>query len=131
MATFEILPDWESRYQYLDELGAQLAPMKAADKTEQNRVFECMSLVHVNAKRDADNPEIVHFDGDCDTPTIKGVIAVIVTLFSGKTPEEALATDINQTFKQLQLFSHLSPNRHVGVYAIEKKMKAQILALIA
>lgn len=127
--TFELLPDWEHRYQFLDELGSKLPPMNPADQSNENKVVECMSDVWVKAKTNADNPALIDFDGDCNTSTIKGVVAVIITLFSGKTAEEIQQTDIDDVFKQLQLFEHLSPNRHVGVYAIVKKMKEQAAAL--
>jgi cysteine desulfuration protein SufE len=120
--TFELLGDWEQRYQYLVELGERLAPMDAADKIEANRVMECMSTVHVAAKPDG---EAVRFDGDCDTAIIKGVVALLVGLFSGKTAGEIEAMDVDELFEGLQLQEHLSPNRHVGVYAIVNKMKGQ------
>ena len=127
--TFELLPDWEHRYQFLDELGMKLAPMAASDQTDENRVIECMSMLWVKAHPSKSNPELIEFSGECNTSTIKGVVAVIISLFSGKTAEEIQNTDIDELFKQLQLFEHLSPNRHVGVYAIVKKMKAQAAAL--
>ncbi len=127
--TFELLPDWENRYQFLDELGTKLPAMNPADQTDETRVIECMSMVWVKARKNDDNPRLIDFDGDCNTSTIKGVVAVIITLFSGKTAEEIQNTDIDELFKELQLFEHLSPNRHVGVYAIVKKMKAQAAAL--
>lgn len=120
--TFDLLGDWEQRYQYLVELGERMPAMAAEDKTDQNRVMECMSTVHVVAKRDDGS---VRFDGDCDTAIIKGVVALLVGLFSGKTPREIDATDVDALFEGLKLEEHLSPNRHVGVYAIVNKMKLQ------
>lgn len=122
--TFEMLPDWENRYLFLDELGEKLEPMKAEDKTDERRVMECMSTLHIMAKP-GDKQGLIDFDADCNTSTIKGVVAVIVALFANKTNEEIQNTDIDEVFKQLQIFEHLSPNRHVGVYAIVRKMKKQ------
>lgn len=126
--TFELLPDWENRYQFLDELGTRLDPMDEADKTDENRVIECMSILHIKAKP-GDKPGLIDFDADCNTSTIKGVVAVIIALFANHSNEEIQHTDIDEVFKQLQIFEHLSPNRHVGVYAIVKKMKNQAAAL--
>ncbi|MGB5834834.1 MAG: SufE family protein [Thiohalocapsa sp.] len=124
--TFELLGDWDQRYEYLVELGERLKPMSAADKTEANRVVECMSTVHVVA-RPTDNkpPGQLRFEGDCDTAIIKGVVALLVELLSGKTKAEVDAADVDSLFEGLKLEEHLSPNRHVGVYAIVNKMKLQ------
>jgi cysteine desulfuration protein SufE len=120
--TFDLLGDWDQRYQYLVEIGERLPAMDPVDKTDANRVMECMSTVHVVAK-----PETgaIRFDGDCDTAIIKGVVALLVGLFSGKTAAEIEALDVDALFEGLQLEEHLSPNRHVGVYAIVNKMKGQ------
>lgn len=121
--TFDLLGDWDQRYQYLVEIGERLPAMDPADKTDANRVVECMSTVHVAAKP---NGERIDFDGDCDTSIIKGVVALLIGLFSGKTAAEIEALDVDALFEGLQLQEHLSPNRHVGVYAIVNKMKGQV-----
>ncbi len=126
--TFEMLPDWENRYLFLDELGTKLDPMNPDDQTDENRVMECMSTLHIMAKR-GETDGLIDFDADCNTSTIKGVVALIVALFANKTSQEIQNTDIDEVFKQLQIFEHLSPNRHVGVYAIVRKMKLQAQAL--
>lgn len=126
---FELLGDWDQRYQYLVDLGESLSAMPAVEKTESNRVVECMSLVHVAPHPDPSDPDRLHFHGDCDTAIIKGVVAILVRLFSGKTPAEIEALDVDALFEGLHLQEHLSPNRHVGVYAIVNKMKGQAAAL--
>jgi cysteine desulfuration protein SufE len=126
--TFELLGDWDQRYEYLVELGERMPAMDAGDKTDANRVMECMSTVHVLPKPVDGGPRL-RFHGDCDTAIIKGVVALLVELFSGKTAEEIEATDVDALFAGLQLEEHLSPNRHVGVYAIVNKMKGQAKAV--
>jgi cysteine desulfuration protein SufE len=123
--TFELLGDWDQRYQYLIELGEKLPAMPDALKTEDNRVKPCMSTVYVAAYADEDHPEQVRYHGDCDTAIIKGVLALLIELCSGRTVEEIQAIDMDEIFAQLQLGEHLSPNRHVGVYAIVDLMKSQ------
>ncbi len=125
---FDLLGDWDARYQYLVEVGDRLPAMPAAEKTEEHRVKECMSLVHLAAHPDASVPPRLHFLGDCDTAIIKGVVAILVRLFSGKTPAEIDALDVDALFEGLHLEEHLSPNRHVGVYAIVEKLKGQARA---
>lgn len=122
---FDYLPDWESRYQFIDDLGRKLPPMDDALKTDDNRVHGCMSKVWVKAQSDAgDAPVILH--GDCDTSTIKGVVAIIVAMYRGMTPREVLDTDADEKFEELGLFDHLSPTRHVGVYAIVEQVRGQV-----
>ena len=126
--TFDLLGDWYQRYQYLVELGARMAPMSAEDKVEANRVKECMSTVHTAVHLRDDPDGTLAFTGDCDTAIIKGVVAILVGLLSGKTAAEIEAMDVDALFQGLRLEEHLSPNRHVGVYAIVGKMKAQARA---
>jgi cysteine desulfuration protein SufE len=122
---FELLGDWEQRYQYLTELGEKLPAMPAALKTEANKVRGCMSEVWVCACHDEHDTEDVRFYGDCDTSIIKGVLAVLIQLASGKTVAEVEQLDVDELFSRLNLDEHLSPNRHVGVYAIVELMKRQ------
>ena len=124
--TFELLGDWDQRYEYLVEIGEKLTPMDTASKTDANLVKECMSTVHVAPSPDGSGR--LSYQGDCDTAIIKGVVALLVGLFSDKTPAEIEALDVDELFTGLQLEEHLSPNRHVGVYAIVNKMKGQAQA---
>lgn len=128
---FELLGDWEQRYQYLTELGEELPVMPEALKTVENKVRGCMSQVWVCACRDEHEPEIIRFYGDCDTSIIKGVLAVLIQLASGKTVAELEQLDVDELFSRLDLYEHLSPNRHVGVYAIVELMKQQVRNLRA
>lgn len=127
---FELLGDWDQRYLYLTELGEQLAEMPASLKTEANKVKGCMSQVWVSAYRDENDPRLVRFHGDCDTSIIKGVLAVLIQLTSGKTTLAIEQLDVDQLFEKLDLDEHLSPNRHIGVYAIVELMKQQVRQLI-
>ncbi len=120
---FELLDDWDMRYQYLIELGEGLPEMDAAQKTEQNWVKPCMSTVHVAAQRFREQPELICFTGDCDTAIIKGVVALLIDLLSYHTLQEIREMDVDGLFKRLQLEDHLSPQRHVGIYAIVDKLR--------
>ena len=128
---FEILGDWESRYQYLIELGENLPHMPEANRTEDRRVKACMSKVWIRAYADPVDSDRVCFEGECDTAIIKGVLALLIELTSGKTVQEIRQLDLNEVFEQLKLGEHLSPNRHVGVYAMVDLMKQQAEALFA
>ena len=127
--TFELLGDWDQRYQYLVEVGEQLPPLPEAVRNEDHRVKACMSRVWVCAYPDPHRAGRIAFHGDCDTAIIKGVLALLIQLCSGKTAQEIQELDMDEVFGRLQLDEHLSPNRHVGVYAMFELMKAQVAAL--
>jgi cysteine desulfuration protein SufE len=120
---FEFLDDWDMRYQYLIELGEDLKSMASDLKTEENWVKPCMSTVHVAAQRVPEQTELIRFVGDCDTAIIKGVLALLIDLLSYRTLDEINEIDVDGLFKRLQLEEHLSPSRHVGIYAIVDKMR--------
>jgi len=120
--TFEFLEEWDQRYQYLIELGEKLAPLPAEWKTEENWVKPCMSIVHVCAENVVGSPGTIRFRGDCDTSIIKGVLALLIDLLSHRTLEQIRRLDVDGLFKRLRLEDHLSPSRHVGIYAIVDKM---------
>lgn len=126
---FDLLGDWDSRYQYLIELGERLPPMAAADKTEARRVKACMSRVWVKASTGPGNSGPVRFEGECDTAIIKGVLALLIGLVSGKPAQDIQRLDVDEVFRRLSLDEHFSPNRHVGVYAIVDLMKQQAAEL--
>ncbi|MCG7981318.1 MAG: SufE family protein [Candidatus Thiodiazotropha lotti] len=128
--TFEFLDDWDTRYRYLIELGENLPPMPDALKTEANWVKPCMSTVHVAAQLDPRQSGLIRFQGDCDTAIIKGVLAVLIDLLSYRSLEEISNMDVDSLFKRLRLEEHLSPSRHVGIYAIVDKMVERATALV-
>ena len=128
---FELLGDWEQRYNYLIELGEKLPPMPEHLKVDKNNVKGCMSTVYVSAYRDENNPDVIQYHGYCDTSIIRGVLAILISLASGKTAEAVEQLDVDELFERLQLDEHLSPNRHVGIYAIVALMKQQVRELQA
>ena len=119
---FSFLDDWEDRYAYLIELGKQLPPMDEADKNEQNKVDGCMSQVWLKTKTDG---EVLSFIGESDAHIVRGLIAVLRIILSGKTKEEIRQTDVEAVFKQLGLESHLSPTRRNGFFAMVERIKSE------
>ncbi len=117
---FELLGDWEQRYQYLIELGEKLPVMPDNLKTDDNKVRGCMSQVWIAAYTDDGR---IKFHGDSDTSVIKGILALLIGLCDGLSAAQIQALDMDEIFRRLNLDEHLSPNRHVGVYAIFDLMK--------
>ena len=126
---FELLGDWDQRYQYLIELGEKLPVMPENLKTEENKVKGCMSDVWVSAYTDAQDKKHLHYFGDCNTSVIKGVLAILIQMADGKTEDAISQVNADELFERLNLDEHLSPNRHVGVYGIVELMKTQAAQL--
>lgn len=129
--TFELLGDWDQRYQYLTELGEKLPSLPEEARVEDNKVKGCMSQVWVRAYPNPDSPELLRYHGDCDTSIIKGVLALLIQLVEDRTADEIQELDVDEFFEKLKLDEHLSPNRHVGIYAIVDLMKKQARELKA
>lgn len=127
---FDLLDNWDNRYQYLMELGAGLDPMPEVHKTDAHRVKGCMSEVYVYAYQKPESASRVFFYGYCDTDIIRGVVAILVELMSNKTVEQILSFDVDDFFNRLKLDKHLSPNRHFGIYGIVELMKKQVGQLV-
>lgn len=122
---FELLGDWDSKYAYLVELGDALPVFPDDWRQEVNQVQGCMSQVWVRPVQQNESDKKLFYSGDSDTPVIKGVLAVLIGLFSGNTAQQVQQIDVETLFEQLGLKENLSPNRHVGVYAMVKLMQEQ------
>lgn len=126
---FDILDDWNQRYAFIIDMSYNLPPMPDELKVDENKVKGCMSQVWVSAYRLPDSPGKIFYHGDCDTLIIKGVLALLIQLCNGKSITEIQLLNVDDFFERLHLYDHLSPNRHVGVYAIVELMKQQALLL--
>src|SRR3954469_23510300 len=91
--SFAMLGPWEERYRYLIELGRKLPPMPDAQKTEASKVRGCMSQVWLTGEVKPGAPTRLEFRGDSDAHIVRGLIAILFALTSGRTPDEILATD--------------------------------------
>lgn len=121
---FSFLPDWEDKYEHLLEHGKRLKPLAAEHKTEENRVQGCQSQVWLIADfRDG----LVHYTADSDAQITKSLVAMLLRVLSGHSPDEILATEL-RFIDQIELREHLSPNRRNGLSNMIKKMKAYALA---
>jgi len=115
-ATFEMLPDWEERYRFIIDLGRKLEPLDDDERNEATRVRGCMSQVWLVA--DESDDDKLHFRGDSDAHIVRGLIGVLLMIYSDKTPREISELDINQIFTDLNLEQHITMNRRNGLYSM-------------
>ncbi len=117
---FELLDNWEDRYRYIIELGERLEPLPDKFRTEEWKVKGCQSQVWlVPQKRDGK----IYFVGDSDAMIVKGLIAITLMIYSGKTAAEIKADDVEPVFSRLKLQEHLSPSRRNGLQAMTEKIR--------
>jgi cysteine desulfuration protein SufE len=118
---FEILSDWQDKYSYIIDLGKQLSPLPESEKTEANKVSGCVSQVWIiSTIKDGQ----YYFTADSDAFIVKGLLAIVLRIFSGKTREEILSTDFQALFNKLGFANHLSPSRSNGLFAVVKRIIA-------
>lgn len=121
---FEFLDDWDDRYRYLIELGRELEPLDAIAHNDHNKVRGCASQVWVETMvAPTDEGVTLKLRGDSDAHIVRGLIALVFALYSGKTTEHILATDAQDLFQKLGLSAHLTPQRSNGVRAMVDRIK--------
>ena len=119
---FNRLRSSEDRYRYLIQLGRKLEPYPEEFRDEEHLVPGCMSQVWLIIVGGSEPSEVV-FRADSDAHIVKGLIAVLLMLYSGKTAEEILSTDVQGLFERLDLGQHISVNRRNGFYSMILKMR--------
>jgi len=128
---FELFDDWEERYRYVIDLGKQLPEFPEVLKTEATLVEGCVSRVWLDEKVSGSGPEaIIEFTGDSDAFIVKGLIAVLQTLFSGQTAQAIAEVDVSNELARIDLSAHLSPQRSNGLNAMVGRIKGFAAAQI-
>lgn len=125
VSNFELLDDWEDRYRYLIELGRDMPPLPDAARTAANKVQGCASQVWLDSslETDAGDP-VLRLEGDSDAHIVRGLVALIVALYSGRRAADALSLDAPALFARLGLSEHLTPQRSNGVRAMVDRIRA-------
>jgi len=130
---FELLDDWDDRYRYVIELGRTLEPMPDAEHSATNKVHGCASQVWLSKRVErsgADEP-LLKYRGDSDAHIVRGLIAILLTLFSGHTPQQILATDAIAVFDEFGFRDHLTPQRSNGLRAMVERIRADARETLA
>ncbi len=131
---FSAFDDWMDRYSLLIDYGNELEPFKESDKTEQNLIDGCQSKVWFTAELrpsdDASREPLVIYHGDSDAILVKGIVALLIRVLSGHTPQEIVDADLF-FIDAINLREHLSPTRSNGLSAMLKQMRLYALAFAA
>jgi cysteine desulfuration protein SufE len=124
LADFELLDDWEDRYRYVIELGRRLEPLPDAERSAANKVQGCVSQVWLSTQVDRDGgvPRL-SFIGDSDAHIVRGLIAILFSLYSGKPADEIVRIDARERLGLLHLNEHLTPQRSNGLMAMVKRIR--------
>jgi len=132
---FTLLEEWDDRYRYVIELGRMLTPLPEGDHIDSNKVQGCASQVwlvtHVKAQEKSQEKSngsagpVLTFEGDSDAHIVRGLIAILFALYSGKTARDIIATDAIALFDRIGLRENLTPQRSNGLRAMVERIRAE------
>ncbi|MCD7059428.1 SufE family protein [Pelagibacterium xiamenense] len=124
------LDDWEDRYRYVIELGQALPPLAEAERSAANKVHGCASQVWLVTEPHAQNGEtVLTYRGESDALIVKGLVAILLALYSGRTPKDVAETDAIPLLDEIGLREHLSTQRSNGLTAMVKRIRSDAMAM--
>lgn len=126
-ADFAFIDDWDEKYRYLIDLGARLPALADDAHQDDNKVRGCASQVWLTFDRSGDQ---LFIQGDSDAAIVKGLVAIMITLYTGQTPAGILAIDATEKLATLELQDHITPQRSNGVASMIKRIRAVAEAMI-
>ena len=122
---FAFLDDWEDRYRYIIDLGQALEPLPDGARVAANKVPGCVSQVWLDTSRGDGSDPVMTFRGDSDAHIVRGLVAIMLALYSGLHASEIAATDADATLRELGLDEHLSPQRANGLRSMVRRIRAE------
>ena len=130
---FALLDQWDDRYRYVIELGKTLPPLPDADHVEANKVQGCASQVWLvtHKKPNGAAGPVLSFVGDSDAHIVRGLVAILFALYSGKPAREILDTNAIEVFDRLGLRENLTPQRSNGLRSMIERIRAEAKAALA
>lgn len=131
MENFELLDDWEDRYRYVIELGNSLEPLTEAEHSSEYKVHGCASQVWLVSavERNGTGVPRLYFRGDSDAHIVRGLIAILLAVYSGKTAGEISSLDVEALFSKMGLKEHLTQQRSNGLASMVARIRADAAAL--
>jgi len=129
---FSVLDDWDDRYRYLIELGRELPPLADAAHNDANKVQGCASqvLLDTTVRLDGAGGPVLSFAGDSDAHIVRGLIAILFAIYSGKSAKDILSTDAVALFDRLGLREHLTPQRSNGFRSMVERIRSDARAAL-
>jgi cysteine desulfuration protein SufE len=121
---FDFLDDWEERYRYLIDLGQALPPLAPDERNESTKVQGCVSQVWLVLERD--EASRLRLRGESDAHIVRGLVALLVRLYDGRSPQEAEAIDPRAVLARIGLAEHLSPQRSNGLSSMVARIQASV-----
>jgi cysteine desulfuration protein SufE len=133
IGNFSVLDDWDDRYRYLIELGRELPPLAEAAHSEANKVQGCASQVWLDTTVRPNGPggPVLVFSGDSDAHIVRGLIAILFALYSGKNATDILTLDAVKLFESLGLRQHLTPQRSNGFRSMVERIQSDARSALA
>ena len=133
IGNFDMLEEWDDRYRYLIELGRELPPLPENVRTDANKVQGCASQVWLSTsvKPNGGTGPVLSFVGDSDAHIVRGLIAVLFALYSGKGAIDILSTDAVALFEKLGLRDHLTPQRSNGFRSMVDRIRRDASTALA
>lgn len=125
---FEFLDDWEDRYRYLIDLGKELSPYPDALRDAQHKVQGCASQVWLATEAGSGQDPVLTFLGDSDALIVRGLVALVLIIYSGKTASEIMAINPMEILEKLGLDAHLSAQRANGLRAMVERIRKEAQA---
>jgi cysteine desulfuration protein SufE len=124
---FSLLDQWDDRYRYVIELGRMLAPLPEAAHVDANKVQGCASQVWLvtHVKPDGAAGPVLSFEGDSDAHIVRGLIAILFALYSGKSARDILSVDALALFDRMGLRENLTPQRTNGLRSMVERIRAE------
>ena len=129
---FTLLEEWDDRYRYVIELGRMLTPLPESDHIDSNKVQGCASQVWLvtHVKPDGSAGPVLTFEGDSDAHIVRGLVAILLALYSGKAAREILETDALALFDRIGLRENLTPQRSNGLRSMVERVRAEANAAL-
>jgi cysteine desulfuration protein SufE len=133
LGNFTLLDEWDDRYRYLIELGRELPSLAEAARNDANKVQGCASQVWLDTtvRPDGAGGPVLTFAGDSDAHIVRGLIAVLFAIYSGKSAREILNTDAVKLFEGMGLREHLTPQRSNGFRSMVERIRTDARAALA
>ena len=130
---FSLLDEWDDRYRYLIELGRDLAPLSQAAHSDVNKVQGCASQVWLDTtvRPNGTGGPVLTFVGDSDAHIVRGLIAILLAMYSGKSAKDILGIDAIANFEKMGLREHLTPQRSNGFRSMVERIRSDARTALA